>query len=133
MQLSIAAIEGQVCSLRSEGEIRMGDTRSQVDPIDGLLGAYRKDRVILLDLSRTTYIDSSGVGWLVKHHKLANESGGTLILHSVPPQVQSIFKLLHLQSIFHIAEDERAAKALAQASAAPAPPPAPPHEGGPTP
>jgi anti-sigma B factor antagonist len=113
MQLSIVGIEGQVCSLRSEGEIRLGDNRTQVDPIDGLLGANRNDRTILLDLSRTTYIDSSGVGWLVKHHKLANDANGKLILHSVPPQVQSIFKLLHLQSIFHVVDDEKAAKALA--------------------
>jgi anti-anti-sigma factor len=113
MQLSIVGIEGQVCSLRSEGEIRLGDNRTQVDPIDGLLGASRNDRTILLDLSRTTYIDSSGVGWLVKHHKLANEANGKLILHSVPPQVQSILKLLHLQSIFHVVDDEKAAKAMA--------------------
>jgi anti-anti-sigma factor len=115
MQLSIVGIDGQVCSLRSEGEIRMGDNRTQVDPIDGLLGAYRKDRTILLDLSRTTFIDSSGVGWLVKHHKLANEANGKFILHSVPPQVQSIFKLLHLQTILNVVEDEKAAKAMSQA------------------
>lgn len=114
MQLSLNGEDGRISSLRAEGEIRLGTMPNVGDPLRALLGPDRKDRYLLLDLSRTSYIDSCGVGWIVRQHKVAKENGGGLILHSVPPSVMQILKLLRLETILEITEDEATAKALAK-------------------
>ncbi|MHC5544456.1 STAS domain-containing protein [Singulisphaera rosea] len=117
MPLSLIQDSGGIFSIRHEGEIRLGVFRTDVDPLDALLGQDCRSHVILLDLSRTTYIDSSGVAWLLKQHKRCNEAKGSLILHSVPPSVVSIFKLLHLEKFLKIADDEMSARELAKGGA----------------
>ena len=114
MQLSLIGEDGRVSSLRAEGEIRLGTMPNVGDPLAAVVTSDRKNRFLLLDLSRTSYIDSCGVGWIVRQHKLAKEKGGGLILHSVPPSVLQILRLLRLETILEITEDEAAAKALAK-------------------
>lgn len=113
MALSLIQDSGDLCLIAYEGELRQGVFRPDVDPLEAIIGPDRQGRTILMDLSRTSYIDSSGVSWLVKQHKVSLEAKGGFILHSVPPSVMSIFKLLHLDRLLRFAEDEHSARTLA--------------------
>ncbi len=46
-------------------------------------------------------------------HKHCQEAGGILVLHSVPPSIMAILKLLHMDRYLNIVEDEFTARALA--------------------
>jgi anti-anti-sigma factor len=53
-------------------------------------------------MEKTNYIDSAGVGWLVKAHKRFQEAGGRLEIHSISPMVMQILKLLRMPEVLNI-------------------------------
>jgi anti-anti-sigma factor len=67
----------------------------------------------LLSLEKTSYIDSTAVGWIIRCHKHCKEAGGKLVLHSISPSVLQLLRLLRMQDLLHIAENDAAARALA--------------------
>lgn len=113
MPLTLSQESGDFSLVAFEGELGLGVFGHGVDPLEELVGQDVHRRTILLDLSRTSYIDSSGVSWLVKQHKLCLEAKGMLIIHSVPPAVMSVFKLLHLDRLLKFAEDGQSARTMA--------------------
>jgi anti-anti-sigma factor len=113
MQLVLIADEGDVIRVSCEGEILAHEMRPRHDPMEDVIGAVGFTRCVLLNMEGTTYLDSSGISWLLICHKHCTESGGKLILHSLPPRVLRILQIVRLPSILHIAEDETGARALA--------------------
>jgi anti-anti-sigma factor len=103
-----------ICQIGAEGEIRSVEEPRDLRDIEELLGPQCYRRKVLLDLEDSPHIDSSGVSWLVHIHKSSQSGGGMLILHSVPPGVMAVFKLLGMQQYFNLVADERAARALAE-------------------
>ena len=114
MKLSVQTDEDGIVRLHNDGEIRLGDQLGERSSIEDLLGPDCYRQKILLDLKNTSYIDSAGVGWLVRFHKLCQQSGGVLVLHSLPPAILAILRLLHMERFLRIVDDERAARALAK-------------------
>ena len=117
MKLSLQSEEDGIVRLHSEGEIRLGDQLRERSSVEDILGPDCYRRKILLDLKNTSYIDSAGVGWLVRFHKLCQQFGGVLVLHSLPPAIMAILRLLHMERFLHIVDDERAARAMAKGEA----------------
>jgi anti-anti-sigma factor len=113
MNLSLVSSTNSVCCLACSGEVTMLDVQGR-DPLEPLLGPDGFGRPVLLDMGRTTYMDSAAVGWLLGLHKKFNRAGGRLILHSIPPLVDQMFQLLKLPTVLHVAGDEAAARALAE-------------------
>jgi anti-anti-sigma factor len=60
---------------------------------------YRK---IVIDMSATQFIDSSGVGALVSVLRFAQESGNELVLWSLQPQVMTVLEMTKLKRAFKI-------------------------------
>jgi anti-anti-sigma factor len=114
MKLSVQTEEDGLVHLHNDGEIRLGDQLRERSSVEDLLGPDCYKRRILLDLENTSYIDSAGVGWLVKFHKLCQQSGGLLVLHSLPPAILAILRLLHMERFLRIVDDEMSAMALAR-------------------
>jgi anti-anti-sigma factor len=83
------------------------------DPLVALAGGDVFSRGVLLDLRRATFLDSSGVSWLISRHSEFRTHGGILVLHSVPPMVQQVLDLLRLASVLHIAPDADTAASIA--------------------
>jgi anti-sigma B factor antagonist len=54
---------------------------------------------IIIDLSGTEFIDSSGLGALVSSLKKARQAGGDLRIAGLAPQVQAVFTLTNLDRI----------------------------------
>jgi len=104
----------EICRIRAEGDIRAVEEPRDPREIEELLGPQCYRRPILLDLQDAAHIDSSGVSWLIKCHKLCQSEGGKLVLHSIPPSVVGILKMLRLEQVLNMAEDETAASLLAQ-------------------
>jgi anti-anti-sigma factor len=117
MKLSLQSEEEGILRLQNEGEIRLSDQLRERSSVEDVLGVDCYSRKILLDLRNTSYIDSAGVGWLVKFHKLCQQFGGVLVLHSLPPAIMAILRLLHMERFLYIVDDERAAYSLVKGEA----------------
>jgi len=117
MKLSVRTNDDGIVHLHNEGEIRLGDQLRERSSVEEILGPDCYGRKILLDLRNTSYIDSAGVGWLVKFHKLCQQSGGVLVLHSLPPPILAILRLLHMERFLRIVDDELSAQTLASGGA----------------
>ena len=114
MKLSVVSTTNDLTRIQNEGEITQLDFRAGTDLLEALLGRGCYARKVLLNLERTPYIDSAGVGWLVMSHTRFKEAGGRLVIHSVPPLVNQMLKLLRMPDVLHLAADEPAAEALAR-------------------
>jgi N-acetylglucosaminyldiphosphoundecaprenol N-acetyl-beta-D-mannosaminyltransferase len=75
---------------------------------------------IVIDLARTTFVDSSGYGALVTVAKRARAAGGELRLATVQPQVMQVLRVLRLEQFFETYADTAAALLAVGHAAAPA-------------
>jgi anti-sigma B factor antagonist len=72
---------------------------------------------VLLNLSEVNYIDSSGVGELVKTHTTIRNKGGQLKLANLNKRVHELLEMTRLSAVFDIHEDEASAlESFGQAS-----------------
>lgn len=67
---------------------------------------YKK---VLLDFSKTKYIDSTGLGIVVAIHKQSLMNAGTTAIISLDGNLKSLFKTTALDKIFNIFDDEKSA------------------------
>jgi len=75
--------------------------------------ALEETRGIVLDFSRTRFVDSVGLGTLVNLLKSATQQGVGLSLAGLTPQVRQIFELTRLYRLFDIFETvEQAREAI---------------------
>jgi anti-sigma B factor antagonist len=65
---------------------------------------------ILVNLSRATYIDSSGLGILMAARKDTLRGGGRFVLCGMNKDVLMVFELTRLNKFFEICEDEAQAR-----------------------
>jgi len=66
-------------------------------------------RKIVLSLGEVNYIDSSGVGELVKTHTTTRNAGGQLRLANLSRRVDNLLQLTRLSAVFDIDPDEASA------------------------
>ena len=66
-------------------------------------------RKILVDFAKTGYIDSSGLGVLVSLAKRLRELGGDLRLANLNDDLQTLFELTKLDTLFQIADSRERA------------------------
>jgi len=76
---------------------------------------------VVLDLAETDYIDSSGLGALVRLLAVLRAAGGALKLCQLSPQVRKVIEITNLVSLFPIHESEdQAIEAFSVAPSTPA-------------
>jgi anti-anti-sigma factor len=114
MKLTVLSTDNDLTRLQNEGDITQLDFRAGTDLLADVVGPDCYRRKVLINLDKTPYIDSAGVGWLVMCHKHFKEAGGRLVIHTIPPMVNQILRLLRMPEILHIAADDQAAQALAR-------------------
>ena len=61
---------------------------------------------MVVDLSKVTHIDSSGLGALLFGRRIMNESNGDLKILGAKESVLNIFKIAHLDRVFDFYDDE---------------------------
>jgi anti-anti-sigma factor len=113
MKLSLVSIEkaGYV-RIATEGDITSADLLDlrEKNPLEGVLGASWASNNILLNLSKSAFIDSSAIGWLLESHRKLQQSGGKLVPHSAQPRVGELFDLLKLRRVLNLKDDEKSAQ-----------------------
>ena len=91
-----------VAVLQVEGQLIVGNRQELKELVQAALD--RGERRILIDFSRTGYIDSSGLGALVSISKRIREAGGELRLSGLNEDLRSLFELTKLETLFSIAD-----------------------------
>jgi len=110
MKLTLASDEGGVVSITVAGSVTQNDLDPGRDVLKHTSGDDVYFKTLLMDLSGADFLDSSGVGWLLTCHKRFEERGGRLVLHSVPPTVGNVLRVLRMERVLRIAENEKAAR-----------------------
>jgi anti-anti-sigma factor len=117
--LSLASIEkdGSIRLAAGSDITGVNASAGAVNPLERLLGPGWAGYRVLLDLRRTTFIDSAGIGWLLSSQQQFRMKGGSLVVHSVGPRVRQILDLLRVGKAVPLAADETAARAMLAAVA----------------
>jgi anti-sigma B factor antagonist len=68
---------------------------------------------VLLDLSAVTFIDSTGLGVLVRAHRAAEARGGFFAVVHPTPQTRKLVRVLGLDQLLHVYDTHE--QALAEA------------------
>lgn len=109
-QLILLGEHLQALRMELSGEVSH-DERS-TDPFQHAGGPAIYSRTVLLDLSKCHHINSSGVAWLLVHHRRFQEAGGKLVLHSASPVVMQIFNLMKMELVLNLCQDALDAERL---------------------
>jgi anti-sigma B factor antagonist len=91
-----------VLLVQVDGQLIVGNRHELKDLIQSALD--KGERRLLIDFSRTGYIDSSGLGALVSISKRVREAGGELRLSGLNDDLRSLFELTKLDTLFAITE-----------------------------
>ena len=83
--------------LRLEGRLNMAAAPKLRGAIDKLVDAG--DARIVVDLEKTEFMDSSGLGALIGCLKLARQAGGDLRIANVPQQVLMVLQLTSMDRV----------------------------------
>ena len=67
------------------------------------------DRLFVINLSDCSRMDSTGLGELVRSHKLITDCEGAIKLAQVPPMLRSLLTVTNLEQIVEIFDSEQMA------------------------
>jgi anti-anti-sigma factor len=109
MQLSHETTPEGLVRVRCEEKVTLIELQHGRDPLVKLLGPDAYHNRVLFDLSRITYIDSSGIGWLVVSYKRFCQAQGGIVFHSPSKIVKDTLDVLRLDMVLPLAANEDAA------------------------
>jgi anti-anti-sigma factor len=112
MDLSLVRDNGKVAVVTCGPLLSLADLSAGSDPLVAILGKSANSRRVLLDLGQTQHADSSGIAWLLAANRRCAAAGGKLVLFAVPPPVRELMRMLHIESLLALADDEASARAL---------------------
>jgi anti-anti-sigma factor len=112
MNINVENQSDGICQIAIQGKIRATGDATQTDELLHALGEGTFAQKILLSLQQTEYIDSSGIGWLLAADKRIRQSGGRLIVHSIPKDVKHVLTLMNLDRVLTLANDRKHAHLL---------------------
>lgn len=99
-QTGILALEGEIDLHRSP------QVKETIEPL-----VLQKIHRILVDFSKVTYIDSSGLAVMIETLQRIQAYGGKFAMFGLRDSVRAIFEIARLDQIFSIFPDEAAAVA----------------------
>src|SRR2546426_4457681 len=102
MSFSLQKARGGVVVVGVDGQLIAGNRQELKQKVlDSVDGGGRK---FVIDFTKTGYIDSSGLGVLVSLSKKIREQGGDLRLAGLNEDLQTLFELTKLDTLFAIAK-----------------------------
>jgi anti-sigma B factor antagonist len=96
-----------------DGDIDLHLSPAVTESLDAMI--KKKPERIVIDLSRTTYIDSAGLAALILAMQKVEEYGGKFFLSGLQETIRSIFESSRLDRVFQIFPDVDAALAASEA------------------
>jgi anti-sigma B factor antagonist len=100
--------EGEVTIVDVIGRITLGEGNVVLREIVRDLAENGK-KAIVLNLGEVVYVDSSGIGELVKAHTTIRNKGGQLKLANLNKRLHDLLQMTRLASVFDIEKDESSA------------------------
>jgi anti-anti-sigma regulatory factor len=98
MELNLLRSQGSEVRVVVMGRITRDGWVTTDDPLGDLYGQDVYRRTVLLNLTESLYIDSTGVEWLLICHRRFEDEGGMLIVHSVNPLSRQLLKMMGMDS-----------------------------------
>jgi anti-sigma B factor antagonist len=93
--------QGDVSIVEIDGQLIVGNRQElKQKMLEALDAGARK---LVVDFTKTGYIDSSGLGVLVSLSKKIREQGGELRLAALNEDLRTLFELTKLDTLFQIA------------------------------
>ena len=83
-----------------QGTIYVADAKEMTEKLVALIESGQTR--LLIDLSQVEYIDSSGLGMLIRIQKIAVRNGGNVVLKGVQGLVRELFEMTRLTALFNI-------------------------------
>ena len=83
-----------------QGTIYVEDAKEMTEKLVALIESGQTR--LLIDLSQVEYIDSSGLGMLIRIQKIAVRNGGNVVLKGVQGLVRELFEMTRLTALFNI-------------------------------
>jgi anti-anti-sigma factor len=112
IELHIMSDASDLVRVRIEGRMSHRFEAKDEEPLHAAFGWDTYSRRVMLDLSEVSAIDTSALSWLMLINKRLDYFGGKLVLHSLSPVVRSLIRVLNLQAVLTIADDEADAEAI---------------------
>jgi anti-sigma B factor antagonist len=94
--------DGDTAVVKCHGRLVTGTTEELYQEVKHLLP---QTKVVVVDLAELTYVDSTGLGTLVRLHASARKLGCEFKLLHLGKQLRNVLKLTNLLSVFSQAED----------------------------
>ena len=90
-----------------KGRLTSYEARAFSDAIHGLLNQGHRN--VILNLTGLEYLDSSGIGELVRNYLSVVKKGGAMKVVGLAPKVEEILKITQLYQVFPEFPDEASA------------------------
>ena len=97
MQISVERREGQAAVVTPEGRLDLASASEFKQILNETVEAG--DRLIVVDLGRVPFVDSSGLGALISGLKVTRLAGGDLRIAQVGEQARLILELTTLDKV----------------------------------
>jgi anti-sigma B factor antagonist len=94
--------DGDTAIVKCHGRLVAGTTEELYQEVKQLLS---QAKVVVVDLAELTYVDSSGLGTLVRLHASARREGCEFKLLHLGKQLRNLLRVTNLLSVFSQAED----------------------------
>ena len=94
--------DGDTAIVKCHGRLVAGTTEELYKEVKHLLP---QTKVVVVDLAELTYVDSTGLGALVRLHVAARQLGCEFKLLQLGKQLRNLLKLTNLLSVFGQVED----------------------------
>ena len=107
MDIEVVSNDEELVQIKLGGTVR--ETSADDDPLTTLNVTEIYARQVLAGMSGVKMLNSHGLGWLLKCHKRFKETGGRLILHSVPTLSMNVIKMMKLDQVLTVVADEKQA------------------------
>ena len=107
MTLETAELTPKVWTIRIHGEVDSSNLDRLKAAFDQIFS--KKVYQIVINLEKTRYVASSGIGCLIGGFTTAIKNGGRMVMAATPLQVMEVLNLIGLSNVLRYAKDERSA------------------------
>jgi len=107
MVLETVELTSKVWCVRIQGELDSSNLEKLKAAFDEIYS--RKIYQVVVNLERTRYVASSGIGCLIGGFTTAIKNGGRMVMAATPLQVMEVFTLIGLKDVLRFARDELSA------------------------
>jgi len=104
MTLETAELTPKVWTIRIHGEVDSSNLDRLKAAFDQIFS--RKVYHVVINLEKTRYVASSGIGCLIGGFTTAIKNGGRLVMAATPLQVMEVLNLIGLSNVLRYAKDE---------------------------